>query len=400
MAAPHLATMTPKLRLAPPLLLASMVSALTAGDLAQDRGRPDQIYVVTRTGAVKIVNGEVQTNGLEDVEYVDARGGEGKVASESVVRIVWGKVPQDFTDGVKYADRDLWEDASKKFLLAAGDASARDVVKAAARLRATEALLRWGATDRRQFGMAVDEARGFLSDYPDNREVPRARALEARALLLSGQAAEAGAVYRDVFAQYAADQISPGYDTMTCMRAGLHGARAMLIAKDTLAARELFAALDSTVGPMLAGLGPADPAAVELQAILDESLLGEGFAELAAGNTRPALTFFQNKLSNVNGSSSDTLRSVARLGLGEALLAEKKYREAQLQFARVSALDHTDRDRVARALLLMAECAQNILDEKFKARACGWLKAIRMDYGDTPSAAQANETETRLGCPD
>jgi hypothetical protein len=375
-----------------------ILAPLTLVDAAQDKVRPDQVYVRhPRTGAVSITNAVVQTNGLKDVVVVDARGGEDKIPSGRVVRIIWGAAPPTLTDADKYFDRGDWPNAAKGYLATFGDASARDVVKAAARVRAAESLLRWGATDPHQFVQAAEQARGFLNDHATNRDVPEAQMLEARALLLSGKPTDAAAGYRLVFDQYAADQTAAGYDPMTCMRAGLLAGRAALVSADTLAAREMFTALDTAVGPLVAGLDPDDVKRLELQAIVDEAILGEGFAELAAGNSKPALTFFKNKASSVDAKTTDTLRSLAALGLGEALLAEGKAREAQMQFARVSALDHTDRDRVARAHLRLAECELKLLDQDFKQRARQWLEAIGEHYGDTPSAAAARDLLATLG---
>ncbi len=364
---------------------------------AQESKRTDQVHVRhPRTGSVSITNAIVQTNGLEEVVVVDARDKEEKIPSERVVRIVWGDAPASLSDGVKFFDRREWQSAAESFLLTAGDTEARDVVRASARLRATEALLRWGADDPHQFTRAADEALGFLTEHATNSDVPRAQLLQARALLLSGKAAEAGAAYRKVFDQYTVDATTPGYDLMTCMRAGVLSARAALLAEDTLAAREVFTALDTAVGPLLAGLEEDDPTRVDLQAVLDEAILGEGFAELVAGNSKPAMTFFRNKAASVGDDSSDTLRALAALGLGEALLAEGQAREAQMEFANVSALDHTDRDRVARAQVRLAECELMLLDQGFKERAKAYLEAVEMHYGDTPSVTEARELRATL----
>jgi TolA-binding protein len=122
-----------------------------------------------------------------------------------------------------------------------------------------------------------------------------------------------------------------------------------------------------------------------------EAVLGEGWAELAANNHRAALTFFQSKLSAAQQEKSDTLRFGAMLGLGEALLADVKPREAQLHLARVAALDHTDRDRNARALLRLAESAMLLSDAESRVQAKTWLEVVLSRYGDTPWAAPARQ---------
>ena len=92
-------------------------------------------------------------------------------------------------------------------------------------------------------------------------------------------------------------------------------------------------------------------------------------------------------LDGANGNAP--LRHGARLGLAEALLAEGKVREAQIQFAQVSAIDHTDRDRVARALVGLAQCSLKLSDKNANQKAKRSLETVRDHYGDTPSVLQA-----------
>jgi len=387
-----------RLKISRPLLGAVLLAAAAPLVSGQDSERPDQVFVRNpRTGAVTVLAGEVQSDGSENV-VVLVRGKENKVQSDRVVRVEWGSAPPAFEDGLKYFERGLFEDAAAKFRVAAGDASARDVVQAAAQLHAAESLLAWGASDPVRFDEATGAAEPFLAEHAGHRLVARAQMVEARGLVLAGKPAEGGAKYREVFGHLSGGNVAAGYDATTCLRAGLLGARAMLRAEDTLAARELFAAIESAAAPVLSSLDAADARRAELTAIQDEARLGEGFAELTAGNSKAALAFFQNKLTSLNGGASDTMRSAGALGLGEALLAEGQVRRAEIEFARVSALDHTDRDRVARAQVLLARCAQKLLDKDFKKSSCTWLKAVVEHYGDTPSAAEARELIDSLGC--
>jgi TolA-binding protein len=95
--------------------------------------------------------------------------------------------------------------------------------------------------------------------------------------------------------------------------------------------------------------------------------------------------------------ASEALRFGATLGLAEALLAEGKAREAQFLFARISALDYTDRDRVARALVRMAEAAKALADPDYKKQAQAWLGDVLERFGDTPWAARARELLNEIG---
>lgn len=385
-----------------PALLRSLALASTlvgpAAAAPQDGVRPDQVFARNpRTGAVAAVTGMVRSEGLAEV-VVDVDGKETKVPSDRVVRIEWGSAPPSFAEGLKYSARNLHDEAAAKFRVAAGDASARDVVQAAAQLHAAEALLAWGASEPVRFEEATAAAAAFVEQHPEHRRRVEAEMIRARGLVLSGKGEEGAEAYREVFSKLSGGTPAPGYDALSCLRSALLAARAELRAGDTLAARELFTALQAAVDPVLAGLAPDDPAQAELAAIQSEARMGEGFAELAAGNSKAALSFFQGQQGSMNGDATPAMRSIASLGLGEALLAEGQARSAQIEFARVSALDNTDRDRVARAQVLLARCAQKLQDKDFQKSSCIWLEAVKERYGDTPSAIEARALSTELGC--
>ncbi len=393
MSRPNMRPHRPVLRRAALAVVLGLVlpSALAPPAKAQETVKPDQVLARNRrTGAVAPVSGVVTENGLDKV-VVTINDKSKDYDSELVVRVVFGNVPPAYRDGTLYFDRGDYENAAAKFRLAAGDASARDVVKASARLRAAEALMRQGAADAAAFGEAATDAATFLADYPLNREVPAARMLQARATHLASNPAGAGELYRTLFREAEGETPTTGYDWHTCLLAGLRAAHCYLEAKDTQSARELFAALDSTLLRVLGGLDPDDAQRGPLTSVQARSRLGEGFALLAAGQGSQAMNFFRGQIASAGQSASPSLRFGAHLGLGEALLAEHKYREAQIEFATVSSIDHTDRDRAARALTGMAECAIKLADANSRTDARAWLQIVIDQYGDTPSVRKGQE---------
>jgi tetratricopeptide (TPR) repeat protein len=362
---------------------------LSAQDGEARPARPDQIAVRARRGnAVTQVHGVVTKNGLDDV-VATVDGKEEKFGSEFVLSLAFGDVPNSYRDGVLFSERGDHASAAANFKLAAGDAESRAVVAAAARLRAAESLLAWGASDPTRFAEAAEQAERFLADHVDNREVPLAQMVRARALLLAGKPAEAAAAWREVHGKLEGDGAAKGYRRVECFRAGLLAARALLAAGDTLGARELFASLTGTLGPLVAGLEAGNEEHAQLAAVLDEAGLGEGFAELAAGNVPQALTFFQNQKGALTPESRASQRYGTLLGLGEALLASKRPREAQIALAEVSAMEPLDRDRVARALLGQIEAATALGEAR--ERIVPLVDAIVERYGDTPSAPRARQ---------
>lgn len=369
-----------------------------AAPLAQEKKfKGDRLYVLSKKdGSLQLVTGIVVANNLDQVN-VQVAGKETKFDSELVMRIAWGEIPQSYKDGRVYLNREQFPEAAAQFRMAASDSSSRDVVKASARLLAAQALLRWGASDPLHFAEAGAEAAKFQSDFPTNREVPEARMLQARAKWMAGQPAEAAQIYKAIFRECKASGPSPGYQREVCFEAGLNAARAklQLAPPDTLGARELFTNLEQEAGAASAALEADSPARIRLSRVQDEARLGAGFAELAGGNSEQACTFFQDKLAAQAGVS-DTTRYGAAFGLARALQAAGKLREAQLQFAKVSALEHNDRDRAAAAQVGLAETTLQLADPDASSQARGWLDAVSKSLGDTLAAAKAREMLKKL----
>ena len=380
-------------------LPAGAINPAVQAEAAQDPAavKKDQISLRSkRDGSIQLVSGVVTTNNLDQV-VVRVAGKDSKYETDVVVRISWGDVPAAFRDGRVYFSRAQFADAAAQYRLAAGDASARPVVKAAARLLAAQALLRWGAADPLHFAEAGEEAGKFLSDFPTNRDVPEARLVQARAKLLAGQTAEAAQLYRALYAEWKPEGASAGYRRELCLEAGLSAARALLQTQppDTLGARDMFANLEKAASAAMVPMEATDPARARLARLQDEASLGDGFAELAGGNARQSVTFFQAKLAGKTGLS-DSLRCGAAFGLAQALVADGKLREAQILFARVSGLEHYDRDREAAAQVALAETTSKLGDPDAVPQARAWLEAVVKTHGDTPAAVRARELLKKL----
>jgi TolA-binding protein len=352
------------------------------------QGRLDQVSWTDNAGRSKTWRGLIKENSLERT-VIDAEGRDRDVDSGSVRSVAFGAVPPSYSDGVAYFDRKDFENAAAKFQVAAGDASARDVVKASARLNAAEAWVKRAGTDAAAFGEAKSQLERFLSDFPTDRETPRARLLLGRVQWLGGDAAAAVETYRGLFGRVQADQAEQGYPLNVCYEAGLLGAEASLANGDTDAARQLFNSVATALASVVAGFDPADPARHQLSDIETRARLGEGFCLLASGSVSQAKTFFQGQLSNAPKSGPQ--RFCARLGLAEALLADGRARDAQIEFAQVSSMDHSGRARVARALVGLAECALKLSDKNGREQAKTWLTTVQQNYGDTPSLLRAQE---------
>ena len=358
---------------------------------ASAQGRPDQVYVLdTRSGKINMFAGIVQEHNLEKTVVIRS-GKERSYDTSRIERIVWGDVQGSFREGRTYFDRNDFENAAAKFLVAATD-DPRGPVKAAARLLAAQSFLNLSVKDPDRIGDAIEQAQRYIDDYEDGADLQAARDLHARATWLSGDAAAAAKLFDSLFQEAGSEEVTVGYKLTTCLKAGLSAAHAHLASGETLPARETFSKLRQQADSALALLEEDSKEKIELQRLSLEARAGEGFVLLAAKQAKQAITFFDSQLNSASKSQS-TLRYAALLGLGEAFLAEDRTREAQLKFAQVSSLDHTNRDRVARALFLLAESTQKLADPNSMGAIKAWLNSIVSDYGDT---LWANPARKRL----
>ncbi|MCH2103443.1 MAG: hypothetical protein MK297_05450 [Planctomycetes bacterium] len=374
-------------KLTPKLPLALGILCLAAPAVAQQR--PDQIYVLdTRSGSINMLPGVVQEYGLTETVII-RNGKERKYDTSRVERIVWGSVSGSFREGRTYFDRGDFENAAAKFLVAATN-DERAPVQAAARMLAAKSYLELSVKSPDRISDAIEQALRYVEDNSDSAELPEARALHARATWLSGDAAAAAPLFRAIFEEAGAAEVTEGYSIVPCLTAGLHAARAYLAAGETLPARELYSNLQQRADSAIASLEEESRDRAPLRRLSLEARAGEGFVLVASKQNRQAMTFFESQLSSA-GKTDSALRFACYLGLAEAQAAEMKLREAQLNFSRVSSLDHTDRDRVARALFRLAESTKELADPGSPGTIRAWLETVTTEYGDTPWAGPARK---------
>jgi len=373
---------------------AGLLALALAPSVAAQSARPDQVVRMNpRTQKTSTITGVITEDSLEFVK-VDQGGRETKNQAVEIVKVTWGNVPAAFRDGVTFQNRGDFASAVAKFQLAA-DSAEREVVQAAARYHAAKSLLSAGASDPNQFDAAIAECDKFLADYANNRQVPHVREIKARATMLAGRAAEAAALYKALYEEGANDPATTGYSRELCLSAGISAARAFLAAGDGLAARELFAGLDPAYAGLIAAHGDETTAKhAELAGARAEVMVGEGFCLIAADQVDQAVSFFETKLTDSELPSRGQF--AASLGLAEALVTKGDLRRAQIEFAKVSAIDHTDRDRAARARVGLADTTLKLQDSDATTSAKQLLTNVTSFYGDTPAAKRAAELLQKL----
>lgn len=365
---------------------------------AQDNTIPDQVYVFRkRRGSIEVVSqsGVVTRNSLSGVE-LESDSKTTKLDASEVQRVVFGETPPSFRDGQTYFARGDYENAAARFQVAATDAATRPVVQAAARLAAGESYLHWAASDPVHYSNAIDEFSTFFTDFPDNRELPKAERLHARALLCSGEPVLAATIYRGTFDKLAGTQAAEGYQVSDCLESGMQAAKALFDGGDTLGARELLDSLERALDAIIAALS-AEEGADEAQVAAYEALrsqtriVRDGYAELVGGNLQAAKAFFENQYRKTSPTDPAAVRFSTLLGLAEVRLLDGQLREAEMLFAKVAALDYADRDRVALALIGQAKSTVALKDSDSAARSKKLLSRVIEQYGDTPSAREARE---------
>ncbi|MCA8981056.1 MAG: hypothetical protein H6831_10970 [Planctomycetes bacterium] len=365
-------------------------ASIARPEAAVTEGRPDQVYVKNvKTGEVKVVSGTITADGIDKV-VVTRDGKETKLDAALIEEVVWGESSPAFVEGYTYFDRGDWENASGKFLIAAGEGE-RTVVQAAARLLAARSLMEWGATEPGHYSEAASQLDDYISSHSSARELPLARSLRARTAWLMGDAAKAGQLYRSLFEEGTSASPTPGYDLGLCLKAGLQAARALVDAGDTLAAREIYGVLANRARTAAAQAEEGSPERQLFAQLEAEAILGPGFVDVASSQYDQAITFFSGQKTTAQTSKNATALYGATYGMALALLGKGETRKAQLQFAIVSALDYTDNDRSAAAKLGLARCYVQLGDSDGVATSRALLKEIVEQFGTTPSARAARE---------
>jgi hypothetical protein len=227
--------------------------------------------------------------------------------------------------------------------------------------------------------------------------VPRVRWIQARARLLAGQSLEAAQDFRSLYEEGTRVPPSSGYDMNTTLEAGIDAAWAYLAAGDTAAVRELLVGLEAPISQQLSGLdGESGSVAQRARLESQQALLkvGEGFCTLVGGQAQHAIDWFKPRSEDMTLPLA--ARYAATLGLAKAYQAEKRNRLAQVAYARIAAIDHTDRDRVADAMLGLAETTLALQDSEANAQARRWLGRVTEAFGDTPAATRAKAMLEKL----
>ncbi|MEZ5979268.1 MAG: hypothetical protein R3F34_13740 [Planctomycetota bacterium] len=358
------------------------------------QGRPDLVVVTGRRGSETSVTGTLLQAHLDEVR-ISVDGEELTYKPDRVVRIQLNQVPESFSDGRKHMAARRFAEAAAAFGKTASDSKQREPVRAAALLEAIAAEVAQSGKDAAAVGRARELAARFLKDFPQSRDLPEARRWSARLAHVAGDTAAAVEGYAALAKEFDGSKATVGYDPLLCLEAGLQGAHAALDGGDTSRARDLFASLEQASTAYAASLDATDPRAVHAEALRERAQLGEGWILLSGNKGTQARGFFKSRVEG-DQLKTDQARFEARIGYAKSLEAGKELREAQVQYAMVSAAAYGDRDLVARALVGLSATSLALGDTDARAQATTWLTEVAERYPDTPAARTARAELEKL----
>lgn len=372
---------------------APSVAPVTAAAALQD-GRPDLVIIAGRRDSEVPIAGTLVEARLDRV-VIEVDGDEKSYDHTKVLRLQLNRLPVEFFDGRKHMKAARYAEAVESFTEAANSAD-RSPVQAAALLEAIGAEVAMSSTDPAAIGRALALANRFASEHGDHRDLPVARRWQARLSHVSGDTAAAIDGYAALLGELSGAEAAVGYDPILCLEAGLYGAHAALDAGANDRARDLFASLEEAATAVASARDADDPVAIQAEAVRERAQLGEGWILLVGGQGTQAETFFKSRAEGDQLSTAEA-RFEARMGLARSYEAAGKLRDAQVEYALVSATAFGARDLVARALLGLAATTLELGDTEARSKARLWLDELLARFPDTPSAGPGRELLASLG---
>ena len=328
---------------------------------------------------------EVTSATLDEVKF-KRRGKETALAGKDVVEVIYSDSDDTYGRAVFAMGRRDYARAANLFEEAKGKSS-RDVVKAYASFQAGVALY-WAATsDASLANSAADKLESWTGTNGSHRNMPAALERLGQAWLLVGDADKANAAFAKLGTLAASKNLPVSWSA----RAKFGQGQAYVAKKDFSNARTAFvgaSATLSTVDPK------ADPDAADLAV---SAKVGEGECYIHEGRFREAENFFSQMEGN---RSNPALAAAGTCGKAQALfekaLKDKDMgtvRQAQKEFAKVSATDLSDGDASAKATYFLARTLITLGKDKegadFNQRAQSMLDQVMVNYPNSRWAVKA-----------
>jgi tetratricopeptide (TPR) repeat protein len=355
--------------------------ASQAGLFAQNR----DVILRADTGKKMTVDKVISESYIE-VKY--KRGAQERaLTSDKVTSITYYDVPDAYTNGLDYLQKGEYENALNSFQLAMEKKSVRSWIKTYSLFQIAKTNQQWGLSNKDKFQDAIDAFNKLLEQDPQTRFYPEVLFRLASCHAANGDLANAQKAF-DKLAQEAYDkklgviwEAKAKYEkALAQLNGGSHDEAERSFRSAMTFATEQAKDAKNEENPVLKA---------ELGQIASLARLMQGTVMIKKNKIREARQFFEAIINDA--SSGRDAKAGAECGLGECLMAEKKYKEAQLQFARAKVLYYDIEEEGAKATYYLGELCLLLKNEEpnHKMRARNYFMEVVDAYPGTSWAEKA-----------
>lgn len=312
-----------------------------------------------------------------------------RLTADKVGKVTYYDAPQSWENGLTFASKGEYENAINSFKLAMEQKGVRDWIKTYAQLEIAKVYQQWGLSSKEKFSEAVKAYQDLLTQNPETRFYAQVLYNLAKSYAGSGDLAGALKTF-DELAQQAYDKklgvIWEARAKFERAVAQLEGGAFDEAVRDlrsagTFASEQLKSAKDSNLTQ-------------ELTRIEGLAKLHQGSVMIKKKKFADATRFF-NEIMRDDANSRE-VKAGAECGLGECLLAEKKLKEAQYQFARTKVLYGDLAEQGAKATYFLGVICLDLKEKEpgYKKRAKEYFTEVVNLY---PDSNWANMARAKLG---
>lgn len=311
---------------------------------------------------------------------------ESKLTIDKIVSLEYGDTPDAYNQGLRFLDNYDYENAVNSFKLAMEVQGVRPWIKTYARFQIGNAFLAWGNKTPVKYQEAIKFFEELLSTDPMTRFY--AEALLNLGLSHAGSGDLSSAV--KTFDRLAKDAYDKKLGVIWEAMAKFKKAECLLEGDRLDEAERAF----NTAGTFCTEQStktevPAEVARLKEIAVLSKLSRGQVF--IKKKKFSQAKDFFTEILGKKD--SSLKAKAGAQNGLGECLLAEKKLKDAQVQFAMTKVLYGREESEVAKATYYLGVCCLELKDKEpsYKMRAQNYFQETIDLFPSTDWAKEARK---------
>jgi len=364
-------------------LIVTVLMILTCAQIRAD----DEIWRKGSAAPLKV--DKVTQEDFEEVKY-RKRGiaTEQRISADKVVKIVYGDAPHSFKQGLKFYDNLDYENAVNSFKLSGEASNVRDWIKTYSRYWLGLSYQAWGSKRTEKYSDAIKAYDSILRDDPKSRFYAEVLLNLADCYASQGDVSNAVATY-DRLGKEAYDK---KLGILWEARAKHYKAIARLNGNLLDEAERNFRSSESFCREQ--ARKSEDPGVLaELEMLAGLDLLAQGSVLIQRKRYSQAKTFFDDILKN--DSSPIEAKAGAQNGLAQCSLAEKRVKEAQLEFATTKVLYGSIVEEASKATYYLGVCCLELKDKepKYKKKAQDYFEEVISLY---PASTWAKEARKQL----